>query len=491
MAAKSISALGSHNALLERIFSHWLSSKAKQEAFHALLEFFPVQIFDENEIAKAYEDVTRAFNQELVQFAIKANPTIMPILKRLGCKFEVASVGEIGLCQQLGIPTAGLLYTNPSRSWLENKFAVKAGIRRFVCHNQDGLDSLKEGIRLAQEDSTKLQLQKCDSGYVDPDFTPEIIIRLQVIQRHKIDKTGKGITRLRFGTTKEDAAKLLILCHKPESEGGYGFNATGTSFHVGSDEKNPEVWRCPIEDSAYVFKQFYDQTGAKLREVDIGGGMPFQRRKVKTHDTFAKAIRSYFETYFVEDNGLDLPYVSLEPGRALSSSAGVLFSRVIDASLRQVSKKKTGRMEPLNVITENAGRINGGVVPFGYDAYAFTFDLQKGFIDCPGRKKLHSKTFGETCTDFDDSGEFELPASVKRGDNLVFLGTGVYVDAFKSELCSLQPPLVIRVEEGLPFPEFKDLAFHVKSHLTALQSKHPLLGNDIENILVKFRKAMG
>lgn len=482
----NISALNANNNLLNNITKHWFSNLKKQAAINNLLEFFPLQVFDENEIETCYQQVASAYNKEKVQFAIKANPTVLPILHNLGCKFEVASAGEIEFCLQNDVDISEVLYTNPSRSWLENKFALKAGITRFVCHDQAGFHSLQKGIELAQKESEENNLMPNEKAYVAPDFIPEILLRIYV-DNTGLDATGQGITRLRFGRSKENALKLLLLAHTPKLQGGMGYNANGVSFHVGSDEKNPIAWKNPINDAAWIFSEFYKKTGKKLEEVDIGGGMPFQREGIKTHAEFAIAIRQYFKDAFNKYN-LESPTISLEPGRALASSAGLIFTRIIDVIERK-TKDTSGNDITLNVITENGGRINAGIVPFGYDAYAFTFAPEKGFIDCKKSTNKTARTFGETCTDFDCSGEFTLPNSVNCGDNLVFLGTGVYVDSFRSDLCSFEPPFIVRVNYGDPFPSFNILAKLLSDHLLPLKEKHHLLEKEVHDLIQQFHNA--
>ncbi|MBL0319817.1 MAG: hypothetical protein IPP74_11095 [Alphaproteobacteria bacterium] len=486
MSPYTITALESENQLLQQLWSRWFSDIHSQKAFHALLEFFPVQVFDENQLVPTFHDVRRAFDRELIQYAVKANPRAVPLLAKAGCQFEVASEGEIELLRRHGVVMASVLYTNPSRSSLENKLAIKAGIRRFVCHGREGLESLREGLDQAISYAREHQLAEGHPAYVDPHTELDILIRLEV-DKHGVVSTGAGISNVRFGTNPEHAVELMIQCAQPVSAGGFGFKPYGVSFHVGSDEQNPEVWRIPIEHAFYVFDESYKRAGILLKEVDIGGGLPFQRRGVKKHRAFALAIRGYFQEYFGKDYDNNI-LVSLEPGRALASSAGVTFTKIIDIKKRQIHKQDGTKGDVL-VVTENGGWVNAGLVAFGYKTYAFTFEDQQGFCDCPGSEMALAKTYGETCTDFDNSGEHTLHASIKRGDNLVFLGTGVYANEFKSHLCSLQPPLVIWVKEGEAFPSFRDFTAQVKQRMHTLERSHVMLREEINELYSLFDMA--
>ena len=107
---------------------------ARQEAFladSANLET-PFLLLDLDVVGERYRALRAALPGADVYYAVKANPAVQVIdlLARLGCRFDVASPGEIRRCTEIGVPASALSYGNTVKR--ERDVADAGGVRRFT-----------------------------------------------------------------------------------------------------------------------------------------------------------------------------------------------------------------------------------------------------------------------------------------------------------------------------------------------------------------------
>jgi ornithine decarboxylase len=71
----------------------------------------------------------------------------------------------------------------------------------------------------------------------------------------------------KFGCEPAMAADVLEHAYR------FGLEAYGVSFHVGSQQRNPDAWDCALASAAGVFQQC-EERGVVLKMVNLGGGFP-------------------------------------------------------------------------------------------------------------------------------------------------------------------------------------------------------------------------
>ena len=99
----------------------------------------------------------------------------------------------------------------------------------------------------------------------------------------------------------------------------------GLSFHVGSQQRDPEAWNAPIEAAARVFRTLRRQ-GVDLRLLDLGGGFPAHLEGgCPPLAAYGAAIERHLSRHF----GDRRPETLVEPGRAVVGDAGTLVSTVV------------------------------------------------------------------------------------------------------------------------------------------------------------------
>src|SRR5664279_4966827 len=109
-----------------------------------------------------------------------------------------------------------------------------------------------------------------------------------------------------------------------------GLDAYGVSFHVGSQQPNPEAWDVALAASAAIFHTL-SVRGIRLRMVNLGGGFPAKYlKKIPIVKTYGRAISSALRKHF----GNRIPETIIEPGRGMVGDAGIIKAEVVLIALK-------------------------------------------------------------------------------------------------------------------------------------------------------------
>src|SRR4051794_9761237 len=201
----------------------------------------PYLALDVPHAVATYRRLATALPGTALHYAVKANPdaTLLAALAAAGCRFDVASPAEITAALMAGAGPAELVYSNPVKRREDVRFAARLGVDLFV------VDSPGEVAKVAEAAP--------GSG---------VLCRLVT--------SGEGsdwpLSR-KYGCSSGEAVPILPEAHR------LGLRADGVSFHVGSQQRDPEAWAAPISSAAAVFEALRaDALDPWL--LDIGGGFP-------------------------------------------------------------------------------------------------------------------------------------------------------------------------------------------------------------------------
>jgi ornithine decarboxylase len=254
----------------------------------------PYLVIDLDIVRARYAELRAALPAASIYYAVKANPApeIIAALAELGAGFDLASPGEIAICRGLGIAPARLSFGNTVKH--ENAIAEAAaadGIGLFA------LDSVAELEKLA----------RAAPG-------TRVFCRLLVENRG----ADWPLTR-KFGCEAHVAADLLVAARER------GLRPAGISFHVGSQQTDPQAWSAAIAHAAWIFRACAHR-GVALDLLNLGGGLPGQyQAPIPPLADYAAAI----ETALSREFGSSRPELLIEPGRFLAADAGMLRSEIL------------------------------------------------------------------------------------------------------------------------------------------------------------------
>ena len=346
----------------------------------------PCLVVDLDVVAQAYKLLRRYMPLAKIFYAVKANPApeIVGLLRDLDSSFDVASPNEIDLCLERGVGPERISFGNTIKKERDIAYAFGRGVKLYA------FDSLAELEKLAR---------------VAPGS--------RVFCRILVESVGAEWPLSRkFGCSPEMAVELLRQAKT------LGLDPYGVSFHVGSQQTNPEQWDGAIERAAKMFWALAE-TDINLRMVNVGGGFPAKYRgDVPGVVQYANAVMGAITRHF----GNDLPEIIVEPGRSIVGDAGVIQSEVVLISRKAANDEK--RWVYLDV-----GKFNG---------LAETMDEAiKYRIKTPveGGPSGPVVIAGPTCDSADilyEKTRYRLPLDLKVGDKIEILSTGAYTSSYAS-----------------------------------------------------------
>ncbi len=360
-----------------------------------LLPDTPVLRVDTAVIRDRFLGLQAALPAVAIHFAVKANPApeVLRTLGPLGCKWDVASPGEIDSVLDAGGRPEDLSYGNTIKKVRDIAYAAHRGMGLFT------VDSAGE-------------LEKVTTHA--PGST--VLVRVAT--------TGAGADWAlggKFGCSGVEAETLL-------STAVTAGHRVGVAFHVGSQQRDPGAWDAPLELAA-ALRRALRRDGAELAVVDIGGGFPAHLLTDAPPITdYGTAIDAAVRRHF----GDDRPQLMAEPGRHLVADAGVLETEVV-----LVSERARTRWVYLD-----AGLFTGLAEAYGESILYRLEVLRDGepLLGTAGETVLA----GPTCDSLDvlyQRHRYLLPLDLRSGDRVRFLSAGAYTATYSSVGFNGFPPL--------------------------------------------------
>jgi ornithine decarboxylase len=345
----------------------------------------PCLVFDLDVVEENYTDIRHAMPDAHIYYAVKANPApeILARLAKLGSCFDTASVAEIRMALAAGALPEHISFGNTIKKQVDIATAYALGVRLYAFDSEAELNKLAEAAPGSQ-----VFCRILTSG-VGADWP---------------------LSR-KFGCDVEMAEALL------KAAPGRGLTPIGVSFHVGSQQRDPEQWDNALAQTADLFRRL-EAAGVHLTLVNLGGGFPTKyRRDVPTANAYGTAIRDSLARHF----GNRLPETIIEPGRGMVGNAGVIQTEVV-----LISKKSAN--DNRRWVFLDIGKF-GGLAETMDEAiqYPITSDRQG-----PTEAVILA---GPTCDSADvlyEKADYQLPLSLQIGDKLEIKATGAYTTTYSA-----------------------------------------------------------
>ena len=343
--------------------------------------------------ASAIRERVRAFERAFVTvshticYAVKANSnlSVLRLLAKMGCGFDVVSGGELERVQHVIKSTSSsVVFSGVGKTQTEIEEALKAGVLLFNVESESELRSLSEC-------TTRLKKTARIAIRVNPNVAAETHAYVSTgTQQHKF---GVPINRARWLYAQAASVKRLTVA--------------GVSVHIGSQITENKPFATSMERVADLVKDLRAD-GHKIDFVDAGGGLGIDYRGASSSD-FAAFVAEYADAVLRPLRGLKV-HVLLEPGRSIVGPAGTLLTRAI--------YKKTNGNKTFVVVD---AAMNDLIRPALYQAYHEIIP-----VTYAGRPQETVDVVGPVC----ESGDFfahdrELPET-SEGDLLAILDAGAY-----------------------------------------------------------------
>jgi diaminopimelate decarboxylase len=370
----------------------------------------PLYVYSSSAILDRLAGFQDAFHDvpHTICYSVKANSniSILRLLAREGCGFDVVSGGELERVLAADRRAAKrVVFSGVGKSRAEMTAALKAGILLFNVESESELWALAEcAARLRTVARIALR--------VNPDVAAETHPYISTgLRKHKF---GVPIRQARELYAKASAARYLKVA--------------GVSVHIGSQITEVAPFAEAVERLAALVRVLRGD-GHNLDYVDTGGGLGIDYQK--TGSTFSDYVARYALAVATPLRGLKV-HLLLEPGRSIVGPAGVLLSSVI---YRKENGGKT-------FLVMDAA-MNDLIRPALYDAYHAIVPAVESKASISRAEIVD--VVGPIC----ESGDFfardrELPR-VEEGDLIAILDTGAYGMALASNYNSRPRPAEILV----------------------------------------------
>lgn len=268
----------------------------------------PLYVYSATAIRERYGVFDAAFRDlpHTICYSVKANSniSILRLLARRGCGFDVVSGGELERVQIADRKAAQrVVFSGVGKTRAELTAALKAGILLFNVESESELGALTS---CAQE----LRKTAPVALRVNPDVAAET---------HPYISTG--LHEHKFGIPIRDARSL---CAKAASS--RYVKVRGVSVHIGSQITEIAPFGEAMSRVAELVRLLRDD-GHEIGFIDAGGGLgiPYQ---AANGTEFAERVSAYAQAIAGPLRRLHV-HLLLEPGRAILGPAGALITSVI------------------------------------------------------------------------------------------------------------------------------------------------------------------
>jgi diaminopimelate decarboxylase len=351
----------------------------------------PLYVYSAAMIHERYASFDRAFREvpHIICYSVKANSnlSILRLLAKKGCGFDVVSGGELERVLAADKRAAKrVVFSGVGKTREELTAALKAGIMLFNVESESELWALAECAgRMHAIAPVALR--------VNPDVAAET---------HPYISTG--LHKHKFGVPIGDARELYAKA----SSARY-LSVRGVSVHIGSQITDAAPFGEAMARVADLVRELR-RDGHAIAYVDAGGGLGIDYDKPDAD--FPAKVAAYARALTAPLRDLDVQLL-LEPGRSIVGPAGILLTSVV------YKKANNGKRF---VIVDAA--MNDLIRPALYGAYhEIVAVIQRGDS---GAKPETADIVGPIC----ETGDFfardrQIP-SVEEGDLLAILDAGAY-----------------------------------------------------------------
>ena len=356
----------------------------------------PFVVIDTQTIARSYDQLGNCFPFAKIYYAVKANPAveIIDLLKDKGSNFDIASIYELDKVLNQGVGPERMSYGNTIKKARDIRYFYEKGVRLFATDSEADLRNIAKAAP-----GSKIYVRILTEGSNSADWP---------------------LSR-KFGCNPDMALDLLILAKQ------LGLVPYGISFHVGSQQRDIDVWDAAIAKVKVIFERLKEEDDITLQMINMGGGFP-ANYIAKTNDleTYAEEITRFLK----EDFGDDLPEIILEPGRSLIANAGILVSEVV-----LVARKSRTAVE--RWVYTDVGKFSGLIETMDEAIKYPIWTEKKGEME-------EVVIAGPTCDSADimyENYKYGLPLNLASGDRLYWLSTGAYTTSYSAVEFNGFPPL--------------------------------------------------
>jgi len=268
----------------------------------------PLYVYSASTIRERMRAFDRAFRKvpHTVCYSVKANSnlSILRLLARMGCGFDVVSGGELERVLRVSRSAAKkVVFSGVGKTPDEMRAALKADVLLFNVESESELCALAEC-------ATRVKKKARIALRVNPDVPAET---------HPYISTG--LHQHKFGIPIDEARQMYARASEIKS-----LEIAGISVHIGSQITDMKPFAATMERVADLTRALRTD-GHAIRYVDAGGGLGIAYDN-QCLPKFSDQVASYADALLRPLRDLKV-HLLLEPGRCIVGPAGALLTRLL------------------------------------------------------------------------------------------------------------------------------------------------------------------
>ena len=383
----------------------------------------PLYLMDEDRIRNRIQTYVAGMKKAFgeyghVLYASKAASfkRIYEITAQEGIGVDVVSSGEIATAAQAGFPLEKAYFHSNNKTDRDIRYAMEKGVGFFVVDNEEELYAINA---IAGEYGIKQPLLLRITPGIDP---------------HTYAAVNTGTVDSKFGSAIEtgQAEAITKLAMSLPNIDLHGFHC-----HVGSQVFDAQVPLQTADIMLWFVNDMYRKLGFVTRKLDLGGGYGVRY----THNDPTIDIEGNLLIIgqrvqaLVEEYGIPMPHIYMEPGRSIVADAGMTLYTM------GTCKRIPGYKSYVSV--------DGGMTDNPrYILYGSTYTLLPANRMHEDRNMLCS-IVGRCCESGDVIQEnVRMPDTLRRGDLIACLTTGAYNYSMASNYNRIPRPPVVMLRGG-------------------------------------------
>jgi diaminopimelate decarboxylase len=388
----------------------------------------PLFVLDENDFRSRARKWRSAFEDSFgignvsVFYAAKAfiSVEVAKWVDEEGLGLDVSTGGEFAIAAAAGFPAARMTFHGNNKSQDEIHDAVAAGVGLIA------IDSFFELERVAREALAAEVVQK-------------VLLRVTPgVEAHTHEFIATAHEDVKFGFSistgaAAEAARLAIA--SPHLE------LTGLHSHIGSQIFDTEGFEVAAHRVIGLLAAIRDEHGVALESLDLGGGYGIayvEQDDPLSPDAIAQRLCDIVKRE-CDINGLEIPHISIEPGRAIVGPSTVTLYTVGTVKVVELDGGK-GRAY-ISIDGGMSDNIRTALYDADYTAVLANRNSTAALIA--------SRVVGRHC----ESGDIvvrdvALPNDIEPGDLLATPATGAYGRSMASNYNHVLKPPVVAVRDG-------------------------------------------
>ena len=388
----------------------------------------PIFVLDESDLRSRITKWKSSFNSIFasnagdIYYAAKAfiSVEIAKMIDEGGISLDVCTGGELAVARAAKFPGERIEMHGNNKSEAEIAAAIDYRVGTIV------VDSLQEIDRVARIAHAKNRVQS-------------ITMRLNPgveAHTHEYIATAHEDVKFGFSIVTGAAWDALLSATKHES-----LKLTGVHCHIGSQIFSAEAFSTSAIRLLGFMARYKSEFGSELENLNIGGGVGIAYTEKDTPmnvDVFLETVRNVI---FQESTklGLEIPRVSIEPGRSLIGPSMVTLYRV--GTTKEIQLEDGNKRLYVSVDGGMSDNIRTALYGAEYTAEIANRDSSAPVRDC--------RLVGKHCETGDIViNSINLPSDIAPGDLIAVPATGAYGRSMASNYNHVPRPGVISVVDG-------------------------------------------